>query len=163
MDITKAFTVLQQLEGGDKVTNITGDLGGLTKYGISQASHPGLDIANLTADQAQAIYQTQYWHTAGCDQLKPDLQYIHFDTAVNMGVGMAIKLLQKASGVAEDGVLGPNTINASNTISAEAYLLTRLMHYNAIIANDANQYKFCRGWTNRIATLFGMSRNGELI
>ena len=163
MDINKAFAILQQFEGGDKVTNITGDLGGLTKYGISKASHPDLDIANLTTEQAQVIYQNQYWNMAGCPELKPELQYIHFDTAVNMGVVMAVKLLQKTGGVVDDGVLGPNTLSASNSAIPEAYLLCRLMHYNTIIANDASQYKFCKGWTNRIAALYTMSRNGQLI
>jgi hypothetical protein len=38
------------------VENVPGDDGGLTKYGIDEESHPDVDIANLTRDQAIAIY-----------------------------------------------------------------------------------------------------------
>ena len=80
-----------------------------------------------------------------------------------MGIVTAVKLLQKAGGVEEDGVLGPNTLARSNAVSAEAYLLCRLMHYNAIVAGNATQYKFCKGWTNRVADLYGMSQKGQLL
>ena len=32
--------------------NVAGDNGGLTKYGIDQASHPGVDIAGLNKQKA---------------------------------------------------------------------------------------------------------------
>lgn len=160
MNIDKAFAILIGFEGG--LSNNAADKGGLTKYGIAKAAHPNIDIANLTQDQAKAIYLSEYWNTSGCVKLKAELQYIHFDTAVNMGIGTAIKLLQKAGGVFVDGVLGDNTVRAATNVSPEGYLLCRLMHYNAIIAGDPSQLVFCKGWTNRVATLFAMSLSGEL-
>jgi lysozyme family protein len=32
-----------------------------TKFGISAAAYPDLDIANLTLDAAKALYQRDYW------------------------------------------------------------------------------------------------------
>ncbi|MGP8215785.1 MAG: glycoside hydrolase family 108 protein [Bacteroidia bacterium] len=162
MNIEKAFNILQQFEGGPKVTNIEGDKGGLTKYGISKAAHPELDIANLTEANAIEVYNKDYWQAANCDKIKPELQYLHFDTAVNMGIGSAVKILQAAAGISVDGAFGPATLAASNKVIAADYLLCRLIHYNTIISNDNSQYKFCKGWTNRIASLFLRLQKGEL-
>lgn len=161
MDIDKAFTILMGFEGG--LSNNAADKGGLTKYGIARASHPDVDIINLTQDQAKAIYLKEYWNTSGCDKLKFELQYIHFDTAVNMGVGAAIKLLQKACGVESDGVIGSYTLNASQSVTPEVYLLHRLMHYNSIVVNDSSQLVFLKGWTNRVAALLDMDQKSQLL
>jgi len=42
------------------------DPGGLTKYGIDKASHPHVDIKNLTEPQARAIYQDE-WNKCGAE------------------------------------------------------------------------------------------------
>jgi lysozyme family protein len=162
MDITKAFSILQQFEGGNKVTNTANDKGGLTKYGISQAAYPHLDINSLTEEQAIDLYRKDYWSAAGCAGLKQDLQYIHFDTAVIMGIVRAIKILQQACGINVDGILGPETLIKSNDITPTDYLFFRLVYYNTIMANDNSQFAFCKGWTNRVSRLFLMYKNGEL-
>src|ERR1700739_1138634 len=126
MDINKAFELLQQFEGGSKVTNTSGDFGGLTKYGISKAAHPELDIANLTEAEARAIYERDYWIASGCSKLKPELQYIYFDTSVNMGIMVAVRILQQASGAVIDGILGQATLTVSKNITRADYLLYRL-------------------------------------
>lgn len=60
MDINKAFKLLMSQEG-TSITLVRNDKGGLTKFGISQASHPTLDIASLTVEQAIPIYSGEYW------------------------------------------------------------------------------------------------------
>lgn len=42
-------------EGGAKFTDIAGDRGGATKYGISQAAYPNVDIRNLTEASARYL------------------------------------------------------------------------------------------------------------
>lgn len=69
------------------------DPGGETNFGISKRSYPNLDIRNLTADDAVRIYRQDYWLPAGCDKLPAPLALLVFDTAVNMGLGAAAKLL----------------------------------------------------------------------
>ena len=44
-----------------------------TKYGISAASYPTLDIANLTLGQVEDIYERDYWAKAGCPDFPPRL------------------------------------------------------------------------------------------
>ncbi len=83
-----------------------------TKYGVSAAANPGIDIPNLTLDGAQAIHLARYWTPAGCDLLPPRAALCAYDAAINEGVGTAIKLMQRALGVPPDGVLGPRTAAA---------------------------------------------------
>jgi len=100
----RAFTTTVGLEGGYSSLSAdpgnwtggapnAGDLKG-TKYGISAASYPTLDIATLTLDQARAIYKRDYWDRIGADALAPSLALLAFDAAVNNGVGRAKQWLQ---------------------------------------------------------------------
>ena len=83
-----------------------------TKYGIAASSHPSLDIASLTLEQAQTIYRDTYWTPIQADVLPKPLSLLVFDAAVNCGVNRAVGWLQAASGCAVDGVLGPQTLAA---------------------------------------------------
>ena len=83
-----------------------------TKFGISAASYPNVDIANLTLDKAMAIYATDYWLKIHGDQLNPALALLVFDSAVNNGVGNATRFLQESLGIVADGDFGPGTLAA---------------------------------------------------
>jgi lysozyme family protein len=159
MNINESFSILMKFEGGSKITNISGDKGGLTKYGISQTAHPGIDIASLTEEQAMDIYAKEYWVPSHCTDLKPELQYIHFDTAVNCGVGEAIKILQRAAGVKDDGIIGPLTIQAARYISLNAYAEQRINYYAGIVIKDPSQARFLKGWLNRVNAIVAMNLN----
>src|SRR6476660_5020222 len=138
MDINKAFKLLMAQEG-TSLTSVKNDKGGLTKFGIAQASHPTLDIANLTIEEAVPIYAGEYWGPAKCSSLKNELQYIHFSCAVNCGVGSANKILQRVSRVKEDGIVGDATINASLNISIQVYAIVGAEHYKPFINHDPTQ------------------------
>ncbi len=58
-DFTKAVEVVLRREGA--FCDQPADRGGKTNYGISQRQYPDLDIANLTEEQAIAIYRRDYW------------------------------------------------------------------------------------------------------
>jgi lysozyme family protein len=90
-----------------------------TKYGISAASYPHLDIPNLTPDEAKAIYGSDYWAAACCDQMPWPLALFVFDCAVNQGVGAAKMTLQQSLGVKVDGVIGPVTVAAAQNADVE--------------------------------------------
>jgi len=62
-----------------------------TKYGISAAAFPYLDIKNLTVKQAGEIYRERYWKVVGGDTLEPGVDLAVFDAAVNSGVSRARK------------------------------------------------------------------------
>lgn len=120
-----SFTLAQ--EGGfqnspDDPGNWTGGAVGQgqlvgTNFGISAAAYPTLDIANLTKDQATAIYQSDYWDVISGDKLPVAMAIVTFDAAVNSGPGMGAKWLQSALGITADGVIGPETIAAAEGAS----------------------------------------------
>src|ERR1041384_5177399 len=66
-----------------------------TRFGISAAAYPNLDIANLTLEAAKAIYQRDYWQCIAGDRLPPALALLVFDAAINNGTARAIRWLQQ--------------------------------------------------------------------
>ena len=103
MNFDQAFDRLLGNEGG--LVDNPHDPGGLTNWGISQRSYPGVDIRNLTKDGAKAIYLRDFWNPIG--DADPAIKFQVFDFAVNSSVQTAIRKLQAALGVADDGHWGP--------------------------------------------------------
>jgi Glycosyl hydrolase 108 len=64
--------------------NVSGDSGGVTKYGIEVSSHPGVDIRNLTRHGAVAIYASE-WQRYSIEALPETLAIAQFDVRVNGG------------------------------------------------------------------------------
>ena len=121
-----------------------------TKYGISAASFPTLDIAALGIDAARALYRANYWRPVGGDGLPAAVALVCFDAAVNQGVGTAARLLQQAAGVAADGVVGPLTLAAANAAAPRA-LLAEIGAQRALrYAGDAAFARFGLGWCRRL-------------
>ena len=85
-----AFEIVVGIEGN--YSNDPNDPGGETKYGISKRAHPSLDIANLTLEDAKAIYKKEYWDVLGLDNEPWYLQLNLFDIAVNEGQNLARSL-----------------------------------------------------------------------
>lgn len=99
-----------------RLTNDPTDPGGLTKYGISQRAFPTEDIAAMTLERASELYRKCYWDTCRCDELPGPIAIIVFDMAVNQGTNIAAKILQTVTASNVDGVIGPHTIQAANTL-----------------------------------------------
>jgi hypothetical protein len=64
-----------------------------TNFGISANAHPGVDIVNLTVEQAKQIYYTSYWIPSGASTLPWPMCLAVMDLAVNGGVGRAKEAL----------------------------------------------------------------------
>lgn len=144
----RCFDILLGHEGG--VVDHPGDPGGRTKFGISQRAYPRVDIKNLTLDGARAIYLADYWRPIRGDELPISLALLVFDSAVNNGVGQAIRWLQRAADVPIDGVLGPRTIAAACAPGVEArFHLTRAL----AMTEMSGWPTFGKGWAIRLATL----------
>lgn len=78
-----AVELTLDLEGRERYTADPYDPGGPTKYGIAGNFHPGLDIKNLTLEQAKEIYYKEYWLPAGCNEAPYPLDICLFDSQVN--------------------------------------------------------------------------------
>lgn len=129
-----------------------------TKYGISAASYPRLDIPNLGAADACAIYRRDWWDRLGLARLPAPLATKLLDAAVNLGADPAIVCFQRAlnaegCAVAEDGVLGPATVAAANGVPADAALVALrdalAAHYRQIVARHPDRTRFLAGWLAR--------------
>jgi lysozyme family protein len=119
-----------------------------TKYGISAAAYPNLDIANLTLDAAQALYRSDYWNEVKGDFLPWPLALLVFDCGVNQGVGIARTLMQSALGVQADGDIGSMTLGAaaaSTTYHAARFMLLRVRRYQ----QGPNVGRYGDGWIIR--------------
>lgn len=127
-----------------------GELKG-TKYGISAASYPLVDIKNLTLDEAKAIYHADFWNHIEADKLPDGVAFQLFDFAVNSGIKTAIRYFQRALGVADDGLWGPHSQSAADAAS-ETDMLFNLngerLDYMTRLSNWPSESK---GWARRIA------------
>lgn len=133
-----------------------GELRG-TKYGISAASFPTLDIPALTLAQAKAIYRALYWVKAGCPGLPAPLALLVFDAAVNTGVGRAARLLQASVGAVEDGLVGTGTMAAVARAVGAAGLDGACAEFQArrmVFMADLDTWPtFGLGWARRLCRL----------
>lgn len=69
-----------------------------TNFGISACSYPGLDIKNLSREQADSIYFQDYWVRSGADKLDWPMCLLVFDTAINFHPTTAAKWWQESGG-----------------------------------------------------------------
>ncbi len=155
MDFDTALTTLLKYEGGfsDHAT----DPGGKTRFGITEAvarevGYRG-DMRDLPIDLAKRIYKERYWDEVRADELPEAVRYAVFDAAVNSGVRQAIRWLQRAVGVRDDGVIGPITLSAVRATNPQA-LLRRFLSQRLRFMTDLPTWPtFGRGWARRIADL----------
>jgi lysozyme family protein len=136
------------------------DHGGETKYGVAKNANPDLDITKLDWEAAKRVYFRRYWLSSNCDDISlfaPRLAVLHFDGAVNHGVGRAGRFLQRAVGATEDGDVGPGTLRAAQTLDEIAVCNKicdiREAFYKSIVDNKPEQGRFLNGWLRRISEM----------
>ena len=125
-----------------------GELKG-TKYGVSAAAFPSLDIANLSLEQARTIAKTKYWDAFNGDSLLPAVALVVFDFAFNAGVHEAVVILQRVLGVTEDGDCGPETQAAANCTEPKALIRRYTEARIAFYAKLPGWPLYGRGWAKR--------------
>ena len=185
----KALKHMLEFEGG--YANDPADSGGETFRGVSRRNWPKWPGWALI-DQAKAegrctaaainalfegdaemeqmvadFYHQNFWKPFELFDLPARLTAKLFDTAVNMGVGRAAKLLQTSINslgpvvkLIVDGAIGPRTLDALGLLldapNGEGRVLTayadaQANHYQAIVRNKPSQKKFLKGWLRRAA------------
>ncbi|MGI4850225.1 MAG: glycoside hydrolase family 108 protein [Janthinobacterium lividum] len=149
MNFDQAFDRLISNEGG-YVNNPT-DPGGETQWGISKRSYPEVDIKRLTREGARYIYLTDFWRRGSMDQYDGAIAFQVFDAAVNHGIETAVRMLQRAAGVADDGHIGPITVAAVKAKSVTDMLLLFLAYRIKFWTKLSTWPTFGAGWANRAA------------
>lgn len=159
-----ALPFILRWEGG--FVDHPADPGGRTNKGVTQRVYdawrrrqgqPQRDVKLIEDAEVHAIYESGYWIPPRCDLLAHPLDLVHFDTAVNMGPGRAVRFLQRAVGCDDDGDFGPGTERAVAACDAgsavEKYCNVREAFYRQIVANKPSQGVFLKGWMNRLNSL----------
>ena len=154
MSFETAFRFTLGHEGG--YVNDARDPGGETKFGISKRSYPAVDIKSLTLDQAQAIYKRDYWQQASCERMPPKIAVAVFDASVHHGPKTAIKLLQRALKVADDGEYGRITHGTLQVRDCNETLELLLSERAIYLATCPAWPTYKRGWLKR---LFNLARS----
>lgn len=121
-----------------------------TKYGVSAASYPNLDIQSLTLEDAKTIYKRDYWDKARCDELPDGVDFLVFDIAINHGLKDGIRFLQKSVGATADGIIGPRTMSAVRFNTADQTIRDMCMIRSIDYARMDHLSKYWRGWFRRI-------------
>jgi len=161
---TASFPFILRWEGG--FVDHPSDPGGLTNQGVTQRTYdawrrrqglPTRDVKAIEASEVGAIYENDYWLASHCDVLPAAMALAQFDTAVNMGVGRAVRILQTAVGTKADGAFGSGTAQAVAACdpgtALVAYCDTREAVYRGLVVKNPKLAVFLKGWLNRLNAL----------
>lgn len=148
------------------------DKGGPTRWGIIQRTYdrcrdkwhqPRQSVRYITADEAVRVYREEFWLAGKCHELPEPLATVHFDGMVQHQPDDAIRCLQRALGVVDDGRIGPVTLKAAHDLdpcrTAEDLLWERAKLYGGIVAVEANhdgqatQADNINGWIWRLCRI----------
>lgn len=158
-------------EGG--YVNDSVDRGGETYKGIARNMHPNwigwkvIDSyktypdfpANIGDGQKlqqsiELFYKTNFWNPMQGDKIHN--QFIAesiFDFCVNAGIKTGVMIAQTALEVKADGVVGPVTLGALNTINPDLFLasftLGKIARYVHLVKNRPANSRFFFGWIRR--------------
>ena len=149
-----AFNLLIGNEGG--YVNNSADPGGETNWGITRAVAVDNGYAGsmrlMPKETAKQIYKKMYWDKLQCDQLPFTVAFQLFDAGVNHGNSQAVKFLQRALSVVDDGVIGAKTIAATNALDDLQIVMLfnaeRIEFYAALKTFST----FGKGWIRRVAS-----------
>jgi lysozyme family protein len=147
--ITFKTAVNRVLEHEGGYVNHPDDPGQETNFGISKRSYPHVDIKNLTRQQAEDIYFRDFWCPVA-KGLHGALMFQVFDAAVNHGIGNAVRMLQRAVGVVDDGHWGPVSRAAYKEMSQEDSVIRFLAERLDFVRRLSRFDTFGRGWVKRI-------------
>lgn len=165
-----AHRFVMRWEGG--FCNDKNDPGGATKYGVSLRflREEGYDIDGdgdidvddvkaVTLDDAKRIFKKHFWPEdfERFAATHPRMAFAAYDTAVNMGLGVAKRFVQRAVGTKEDGIWGKKTWAAiketPDFIGVCNMLGFRRARYEALVERNPKLGDFLRGWMNRVNAL----------
>jgi lysozyme family protein len=155
MNFDECFAALISHEGD--FADLENDPGGKTRFGVTEAvaraAGYGGDMRQLPLSLAKTIYRSQFWDAVRGDELPDGVRYYVFDAAAASGVRQSILWLQRALGVAADGVLGPVTLAAAHVANPDRLKARLLSQRLRFMAGLSNWPSFSRGWSRRVADL----------
>jgi|TARA_R110000824_G_scaffold260399_1_gene449042 lysozyme family protein len=162
MTIDKVLNDVLDREGWPKYTDHPHDRGGPTKGGITIRTLDAWrhrrctrkELQRLQKKEALSILRRRYVDVQGIQLLDNYLiQPQVVDNAVLSGPVLAVKDLQRAINVSDDGIIGPVTIKKIDEFGQERtntlLVKERTIRLSRIVVNDDTQLVFLVGWLKR--------------
>lgn len=166
--------VIDEYEGG--YVNNPLDNGGETKYGITKARYPKLDIRNLTKDEAILIYRKDYWGRFLDDvqaYTNDQITSKAFAFVINRGIQNAVTAMQMAINsillpqddklfLTVDGLWGTKSKSALKIITkhgedessikglGNAFYLEMIRQYHKLCVKNPKYNAFLKSWIRRV-------------
>lgn len=142
-------------DGEDTHTD-PGDTGGWTRWGVTHddwtdaVEHGvvGGSFANASKPDLATVLR-RAWDALRCDELKPGVDLAVFNFAMVSTAGHAVRVLQWALGVAQDGVFGPVTMAAAARVPAAALIADFTADEDRYYKELGDFWRFGRGWLRR--------------
>ena len=123
-------------------------------------------IRGISAHMAATLFRWQFWDRLRLDEFPVRVGTVLYDAAVNHGRARSVRLAQQGYNacvgvyggkLAVDGMLGPLTRAALKNADTDKFLSAmidvRIAFYSAIVASNASQSVFLRGWLGRAEDL----------
>mgnify|MGYP001266698356 CR=1 FL=1 len=162
VDADRIIRGVMKREGWPEYTDHLHDRGGPTKGGITLRTLESWrrnrcrveELQALTETEAIAIYRRRYVEMNGISQIDDyDLLEQTVDNAVLSGPFLAVRDLQRAVSVDDDGIIGPITLLAISACGADAASIRlckmRSLRLAGHVAKNPGQLVFLVGWLNR--------------
>ena len=152
----KSLDIVLKHEGG--FVDHPEDPGGATNKGITHKTYSDFlgrpledvdELKNIPDEHVQLIYKQGYWDKVKGDELPSGVDFCIFDWAVNSGPSRAAKALQKAVMAAQDGAIGPKTLEAVKEYSAEDIIEAVTKEREAFYRSLRTFNTFGKGWLRR--------------
>ena len=136
---------------------IVPDVGGHAISGINSAAFPAeYAVIADASPSARALmvrnfYLDHFWNRWLESLHDIELAKRVFDAGINMGAETAVRVLQKALNIKEDGAWGPNTLGTANSASNAVGLViaARVAHYQDIVAKHPDKAVYLDEWLAR--------------
>jgi lysozyme family protein len=96
-----------------------------------------------------AVLRSLFWDKCRCDEMHPAVGGVVFNMAMSDGPARAAKILQAAIGVDSDGVIGPVTLAAANSVDPHALVLALTACQENFTAGLSSAKWFGNGWKRR--------------
>jgi lysozyme family protein len=135
-----------------------GDPGGATMCGIIQSEYntylrenglPIVSVRDITQDQGQSICTNNYWNPH-CPNLPIGLDMDFFDSAMNEGQTEAIRILQVALDISDDGMWGPITSAAVAAINGVSNVIRLFTARRIVVYRETSGFgEFGTDWIRR--------------
>lgn len=161
-NIERYIPFLRKWEGG--FVNDKDDKGGSTMTGITLATYRQFygkdktadDLKFIPYDEWKSILKRGYWDKMKADNIHSQaVAELCVDMAFMSGSTTAIKKVQRALKLKDDGIIGPLTLKALNGPENEVFetLFNMRKDWLTQIAKKGNNIKFLKGWMNRLNDL----------